>query len=229
MFAVTPSFELRRGPRLTAIAQFASPLPLTLFLPQRDGGGVAGEIFRSDPTGDGTVGDVLPGTHLGTPGRYTATGINNAIAAYNGNLAGRLTPAGGALLNAGLFSGTQLAALGAVMPTIQPSNFGATPTWLKTIDLRFSWPFHIGERVLLEPQASVFNVLNLANFGGAGRQLSGVLDGSPGTSTSNATVSGTCGNVVAFCTSRLDRITAGSGTFGIGAPRQINFGVRVTF
>lgn len=229
LFSFTPSFELRRGPRLTMIAQLASPLPLTLYLPQQDGGGVAGEIFRTDVTGDGTVGDLLRGTHLGTPGRYTEASVIGAINAYNANLAGKLTPAGSALVNAGLFSGQQLATLGAVMPTIQPINVGATPTWLKTIDLRFSWPFHIGERIVLEPHASAFNVFNLANFGGAGRQLSGVLDGSPGTSLNNATVSGVCGNQTASCTSRMDRITAGSGTFGIGAPRQIDFGVRVTF
>ncbi len=229
LFSFTPSFEFRRGPRLTMIAQLASPLPLTLYLPQQDGGGVAGEIFRTDFTGDGTVGDLLPGTHLGTPGRYTETSVNNAIVFYNTNFAGKLTPAGQALVNAGLFGSQQLAALGGVMPTIQPLNVGATPTWLKTIDLRFSWPFHIGERIVVEPQASVFNVFNLANFGGAGRQLSGVLDGSPGTALNNATVSGVCGNQTAFCTSRMDRITAGSGAFGIGAPRQVDFGVRVTF
>ena len=148
---------------------------------------------------------------------------------YNTNNAGKLTPAGQALVNANLFSSQQLAALGAVTPTIQTLNVGATPTWLKPVDLRFSWPFRLGEHVLLEPHASAFNVLNLANFSGAGRQLSGVLDGSPGTSLNNATVAGNCGISVAFCTSRLDRITPGSGTYGIGAPRQIEFGLRIAF
>jgi hypothetical protein len=229
LFSFTPTFELRRGARLTMIAQLASPLPLTLYLPQQDGGGVPGEIFRTDATGDGTVGDRLPGTNLGTLGRYTEANVNKAIVFYNSAYAGKLTGAGQVLANAGLFSAQQLATLGAVMPTIQPLNENATPTWLKTIDLRFSWPFHIGERIVLEPHASAFNVFNLANFGGPGRQLSGVLDGSPGTSFNNASRAGVCGNSPAFCTSRLDRITAGSGTYGIGAPRQIDFGVRVTF
>lgn len=229
LLAFTPSFEFRRGPRLTVIAQLASPLPLTLYLPQQDGGGVAGEIFRTDFTADGTVGDRLPGTNLGTAGRYTEANVNNAIKNYNLNFAGKLTSAGQDLSNAGLFSAQQLVTLGAVMPTIQPLNENATPTWLKTIDLRFSWPIHIGERFVLEPHASAFNVLNLANFGGPGQQLSGVLDGSPGTSFNNATKAGVCGNSTAFCTARLDRVTAGSGTYGIGAPRQIDFGVRVTF
>ena len=38
----------------------------------------------------------------------------------------------------------------------------------------------------LEPSVSVFNVFNWANFGGAGNQLSGVLDGAPGSSLNNA-------------------------------------------
>lgn len=228
-FSFTPTFEFKHGPQLTMVAQLASPLPLSLYLPQQDGGGVAAEIFRTDVTGDGTVGDRIPGTNLGTPGRYTDANVNKAIVFYNTAFAGKLTSAGQALVNAGLFSSQQLATLGAVMPTIQPLNENATPTWLKTIDLRFSWPIHIGERIVLEPHASAFNVFNLANFGGPGRQLSGVLDGSPGTSINNATAAGVCGNVTAFCTSRLDRITVGSGTYGIGAPRQIDFGVRVTF
>ena len=229
LLSFAPTFDLPRGPRLTMIAQFASPLPLSLYLPQQDGGGSAGEIFRTDSSGDGTVGDLLPRTGLGSPGRYTNANVNKAIVFYNNNFAGKLTPAGQALVAANLFSPDQLGKLGAVMPTISQLNVGATPTWLKTIDLRFSWPLHIGEHVLLEPHASAFNVLNLANFGGAGRQLSGVLDGSPGTSINNATVAGQCGNSTVFCTTRLDRITAGSGTYGIGAPRQVEFGLRVTF
>ena len=229
LFAFTPSVELRHGPRLTMIAQMTSPLPLTLYLPQQDGSGVAGEIFRTDLTGDGTVGDLLPGKmKIGSVGRYTVDKVANAIKFYNSNFAGHPTPAGNDLVNAHLFSSDQLAQLGAVMPLIQ-QNPGATPTWLKTVDLHLSWPFHVGDRFKIEPNASAFNILNLANFGGAGRQLSGVLDGSPGTSINNATGAGNCGSSSTLCTSRMDRITPGSGTFGTGAPRQVEFGVRVTF
>ena len=230
MFAFSPSVELRRGPRLTMIAQMASPLPLTLYLPQQDGGGVAGEIFRTDWTGDGTVGDLLPGKmKIGSVGRYTVDNVTKVIRAYNTNFAGQPTPAGNELLRAQLFRSDQLAALGAVMPLIQPLNPGATPTWLKTVDLHLSWPFHVGDRFKIEPNASAFNILNLANFDGAGRQLSGILDGSPGNSINNATVAGQCGVSTALCSSRLDRVMAGSGTYGTGAPRQVEFGVRVTF
>jgi hypothetical protein len=109
-----------------------------------------------------------------------------------------------------------------------PGNF-AQAKWLRTVDLRLNWPFHIGERARLEPSVAIFNVFNIANFGGAGRQLNGVLDGAPGSSLNSASSPGACGNSTAFCTSRLDRILPGSGSYGLGAPRQIELGVKITF
>jgi hypothetical protein len=97
------------------------------------------------------------------------------------------------------------------------------------MDLRFSRPFQVSERVKLEPSVSLFNAFNWANFGGAGNQLSGILNGAPGTSLNNASAGGFCGNSTAFCTSRLDRVVEGSGTYANGAPRQLEFGVRITF
>jgi len=235
MFTIAPTFDLPRGPRLSIIAQFASPLELSARLPQLDGGGVAGEIFRTDATGDGTVGDLVPGTKVGGLGGYSGNDLTKVIGFYNNNYAGRLTPAGQALISSNgttpaLFTSDQLSKLGALYPFIQPvPGNTAQAKWLRTVDLRLSWPFHVGERVRLEPNVAAFNVFNFANFGGAGRQLSGVLDGSPGSSLNGASTAGTCGNSNAFCTSRLDRIMPGSGTYGLGAPRQLEFGVRITF
>ena len=230
----TPTAELPHGLRLTMIAHLASPLPLSAYIPQQNGGGVAGEIFRSDITGDGTVGDLLPG-FIGSTGKYSTSKLTKSITFYNSNFAGKLTPAGSVLANAGLFTGQQLVALGAYAPLIQSAPGQALPghyaqaTWLKTIDLRLSWPFRIGERVKLEPNVAVFNAFNFANFGGAGNQLNGVLNGAPGTSLNNASSAGFCGSSTTFCTSRLDRVLAGSGTYANGAPRQMEFGVRIIF
>lgn len=245
MFTFTPSFELIHGARLTILTQLLSPLPLTARLPQLNGGGVAGEIFRTDATGDGTVGDILPGTSVGGLGGYSGNDLSKALGVYNTNYAGRLTFAGNALASQNgttppLFTSDQLRTLGAVYPficAVPPNQVGcqsvpgryAQTTWLKTIDLRLSWPFQVGERVRIEPNVAAFNVANFANFGGAGRQLNGVLDGSPGTSLNNASSPGFCGNSSTFCTSRLDRVVPGSGTYAIGAPRQLEFGVRITF
>jgi len=235
----TPTVELPHGPRFSIIALLGSPLPLSVRIPQLDGGGVAGEIFRSDISGDGTVGDLLTGTFIGSTGKYTSTKLNNAIVYYNQNVALQLTPAGRDLVATGLFSLDQMQALKAYAPLIS-SCYPPTPacglpghaaqaTWLKTIDLRFSWPFSLGERIKIEPTFAVFNAFNFANFGGPGGQLSGVLDASPGTSLNNSTSPGICGGSTTFCTSRLDRILPGSGTYSTGAPRQMEFGVRVRF
>jgi len=226
----TTTAELPHGLQVATIAHVASPLPLSAYIPQQDGGGVAGEIFRSDFTGDGTVGDLLPGTFIGNTGKYSTSNLTKAIAYYNTNFAGKLTPAGQTLVNTGLFSSGQLLALGAYAPLIQPlpGHFAEAP-YLKTMDLRLTRPFQAWERVMVEPTVAIFNVFNWANFGGAGNQLSGVLNGAPGSSLNNASSAGYCGNSTAFCTSRLDRVLPGSGTYANGAPRQIEFGVRITF
>lgn len=237
---LSPMAELPHGLRLSLISHLASPLPLSAYIPQQDGGGVAGEIFRSDLTGDGTVGDLLPG-YIGSTGKYSASKLTKSIDYYNSNFAGKLTPAGSALANAGLITGDQLVKLGAYSPLIcsnirplgqpcqpLPGHF-AQATWLKTMDLRLSRPFRVGERLKLEPNVSVFNVFNFANFGGAGNQLNGVLNGAPGISLNNASSAAYCGSSTTFCTSRLDRVLAGSGTYANGAPRQMEFGVKITF
>ena len=235
MFTIAPTFDLPRGPKLSIIAQMAAPLELSARLPQMNGGGVAGEIFRSDATGDGTVGDLLPGTSVGGLGGYSGKSLGGAIDSYNKNYAGRLNSAGTALIfpngtTPALFTSDQLSKLGALYPFLQPApGHPAEAKWLRTVDLRLSWPLRVGERVHIEPSFAAFNVFNIANFGGAGRQLSGVLDGSPGSSSNNASTPGTCGHSTAFCTSRLDRVVSGSGAYGLGAPRQMEFGVKITF
>ena len=237
--AFTPTVETPYGLRISTVMFFASPLPGSVFAPQLNGGGVAGEIFRTDLSGDGTVGDMLTGTYMGTTGKYSSNKINNAIAFYNRDIAGQLTPAGSALVNAGLFSAAELHSLGAYAPLISSCNppdpscgvpgHSAEANWFKTIDLRLNWPFSVGERFKIEPNFSAFNVFNLANYGGPGNQLSGILDAAPGTSINNSTTPGVCGSTAAFCTSRLDRVLPGSGVYANGAPRQLEFGVRITF
>ena len=97
---------------------------------------MAGEIFRSDITGDGTVGDLLPETFIGSTGKYSTSDLTKAIAYYNIHFAGKLTPAVQRWPTAGLFTGQQLVWLGAYAPMIQglPGHYAAA-TWLKTMDL----------------------------------------------------------------------------------------------
>src|SRR6185503_13436077 len=76
----------------------------------------AAEIFMSDLDGDGIIEDPLPGTNRGSFGRDVPDGaaLNGLISSYNGQVSsGTLTPAGQALVTAGLFTAAQLRSLGA--------------------------------------------------------------------------------------------------------------------
>jgi hypothetical protein len=215
-----PIFYLPTGLRLSFIGHLDSPLPLTMLLPELGGGGQPGEIFRSDVTGDGTVGDVVPGSNVGAFGRSVgASDLNGFIDKYNATNAGKLTPAGTAVVSAGLFSAAQMAALGAVTPTIAdapPGNVGMG--WLKSIDLGMAWDLKVKEGITVQPSFTVFNLFNFANFDGPITQLTGRLDAS-----SDAI------NTVTSATRSADRTGPGSGVFSLGAPRQIEFGLKVSF
>jgi hypothetical protein len=228
-FSLGSILDLPRGIRLGLVAQVASPLSQTLFVPSS--GGVAGEIFRSDVTGDGSFGgqsqtgagsygDILPGTNIGSFGRAVKdSSLNTVIQDYNTHFADQVTPAGQALVNAGLLSRSQLVQLGADSPTIAAPPAGSVGlAWMKTFDLTLARPFRMGDRFVVEPSVSAFNVLNFANFDSSGNRLSGILNGTVGS------VNGTS------ATDRItNRIGSGSGLFTLGAPRQIQFGIRLTF
>ncbi|MGA8309712.1 MAG: hypothetical protein WB755_06760, partial [Terriglobales bacterium] len=228
-FSLASMLDLPYGASLGLIAQFASPLPQTLFLPAS--GGVGGEIFRTDVTGDGAFGgqslngasaygDILPGTNIGSFGRAVrAKDLNTIIGTYDTNFSDQLTPAGLALVSASLFSRTQLVRLGGDAPVIQlPPPGVANLAWLQTFDVSLSRPFKIADRFVLEPSVSAFNVLNFANFDGPGNRLSGALSGAVGTINGTAASDRTA-----------NRIGPGSGVFSLGAPRQFQFGLKLTF
>lgn len=214
--------------RLGLIAHFYSALPVNLTL---NPSGNAGGIFVTDVTGDGTgdgsgivsnggFGDILPGTNIGSFGRgVTAANINSVITNYNNTFAGQATPAGQTLINSGLFTLTELRALGGVMPLVPtaPQN-QADMGWLKDVDVKLSWVYRVKERIVLEPGVSFYNVLNTVNFNGPVNPLSGVLSGTPGS------VNGTAGEQP-----NSNRLGLGSGVFALGAPRVIEFSMKLSF
>ena len=225
LVSVGAVLDLPYAARLGLTAHYSSAAPLTLTLPTS---GTPGEIFRTDVTGDGTVGDILPGTNVGSFGRDVKAGdLNNVITAYNNNDAGKLTPAGQALVSADLFTQSQLVSLGAVTPTLAlapPGQVGLSP--LFTFDAHISWEIRLSkvmhflpERVILEPQIALYNVFNFHNYDPFGNELSGVLTGSPG--TANGTTRADRGNL----------ITPGSasGVNWYAVPRQAEFGVKLSF
>jgi hypothetical protein len=176
--------------------------------------GTAADIFTSDLNGDGTTGDPLPGTNRGSFDRsFGVAGLNKLIAKYNATYAGMLTPAGQALVDAGLFTAAQLKALGAVAESVNPvpTNQKNNPLFYTT-DVRLSWNWKFKERLSIQPSVDCFNLFNKTNTEGP---LSGVLSGAPGT------ISGT--------TAYFTRVGAGSGSFSSGQPRALQFGIRVTF
>ena len=223
------TLDLPASFRLGVIGHFYSPLPIDLRLPTS---GNPGGIFVTDVTGDGTgdgtsasnggIGDLVPGTKLGGSGSYaSASSINQVISYYNQNYAGQATPAGQALLNAGFFTHSQLASLGGVEQLLQPAPAGQVGLgWLRTMDVTVSWPHKIRESLTIEPMVSFFNVFNLANFDAPNNTLSGTLDGTPGSANGTTAALRAAGNT---------RTGVGTGVFSLGSPRQIEFGLKLTF
>jgi hypothetical protein len=218
------------------ITHLGSPYPVTLRLAEFTGGSPA-EVFFTDINGDGKGDDVLPGTNLGAFGRTISgvSALNNAISNFNAKYAGQFTPASQALLQAGLFTATQLQQLGALIQPIasaQPDQ--VTTTWFWTTDFRFGKTFGIKDRVQVEPAVDVFNVFNRVNFDPIGNVLGGTLfaqtemglplctDASPQPCLS--------GSVNSTPTKfRTNEYGLGAGSFSPGIPRSLQFLVRVDF
>lgn len=221
--------DLNRGPRISFIGHFFSPLSVT---PTLVAGGNLGEIFTTDLQGDGTTlpngenfaGQVLPGANLGSFGRkYKGNGINNLINAFNSNFANKLTPAGTVLANSGLFSASQLTSLGAVVaPLANAPAKQADMGWLKVFDLKMSYPIRIKENTKLIPSVAAYNVFNFVNYDttivAPGFALAGGLDGSAG--SINGTPAGS---------SAHPRAGLGTGVNTIGSPRELEFGLQLVF
>jgi hypothetical protein len=213
--------------RLGMIGHFYSPLPVTLTLsPSGNPGGIFVTDITGDGTGDGSFasngsgGDVLPGTNIGSFGhQVNADNLNQVISNYNHRFAGQPTPAGQQLLNSGLFTLGQLQTLGGVQQVVPAAPFDeAGMGWLRAFDVSLNWIYKFRELVQVQPGISFFNVMNLSNFDGPGNPLSGALSNTPGS------VNGTAGEQPSS-----NRLGLGSGVFALGSPRVIEFSLKVSF
>jgi len=223
-FSAGATFGMKYGVEMSFITHWNSALPADVKLP-------AGSIFTADLTGDGSgagsttggSGDLLPGTKPGAFGRdFGVAGLRKLIDAYNTNIAGKtLTPAGQALVGAGLFTQAQLIALGATPQAIldPPAGQVGLDSFF-TFDLRLGWNIHPvkqWERLVFAPQFNVYNLFNKQNYDSPSLPMSGILNGSVGT------LNGTIGS------DRPNLIGLGSGVFAGGAPRALEFGFKVVF
>ena len=221
--------DVPAGFRIGLISHLSSPLASSIDAANT---GAAGDIFRTDFTGDGTIQDPLPGTKFGAFDRsVSAAGLTSLINNYNSTQGNQATPAGKVLISNGVMTLAQLQALGGVSPIICPPpptsqagcnnspgsqvNFG----WLRTTDLRLAWRHTIKERITVEPSVGIYNLFNFANFNLPPTTMFGVLNGA-GTGSINGT---TRSDEEAF------RVGNGTGVYSLGSQRQIEFGLRLTF
>jgi Carboxypeptidase regulatory-like domain len=222
------SAALKYGLHAAIIAHFNSAQATSLSLDNTSG--AAGEIFRTDVTGDGSTGDLVPGT---LPGSYMhevkGAGLNKLINNYNMTHAGQPTPAGQALITAGLFTQSQLLALNGVQQQIAtapttPLNNAA----LRAFDMNFSYPISLRrfrEGVSLEPGIALYNVFNMSNFGALNGVLANVADAGGTVGTVNNFLNGP-NNLAVENGLRVQR---GSGTYDLGAPRSTEFQLKLNF
>lgn len=220
--------------QINLIGHFYSPLAQNLTLATT---GSSGGIFVTDVNGSGTgdgngpngsngpFGSLLPGTNIGSFGRSVkASNIDQTISNYNNTFAGKPTPAGDVLINAGLFTATQLTQLGGVMPMVNSAPTDqAGDGWMHDLDFSMNWKYKIRERVELQPGIGFFNIMNFVNFDPPKNTLSGVLS-----LAGQTPVVGTANGTPGLQPANL-RVGLGSGVFGLGSPRVVEITLKANF
>jgi len=233
--SLAANFDLRKSVRLSFIGHFDSPLPVTLSFQQNAGGA---EVLVTDWRGDGTTGDIIPGSSVGSYMRsIKPNGLQTFINTYNTSVAASSnpqTPAGNALVSGGVFSLQELEQMGGVLqPLASTVSDVAGLGWLKTFDLKLGWEHKFQDRFSIEPSVGLFNLFNFANFDLPGSTQSGVLSFGAGSLSSSATAlqpqSTVGGTSSTGFSARTNRTSLLSGMNAAGAPRSVEWRLRISF
>src|SRR5437588_10667839 len=87
--------------------------------------------------------------------------LGNVISSYNQNVAGQPTPAGQVLISQGLFTLSQLQAMGAVAPTLPGPVAGTVGlAWLKDVGMSLRWRDRIKGTVTIAAGIGVWKAWN---------------------------------------------------------------------
>ena len=228
------SFAVKYGAQIGFAAHFYSAPPTTLTLDATSG--ATGQVFQTDLYGDGSVasgngydqGDLLPGTN---PGSYMRSikgkDLNKAITNYNNMYAGQPTPAGQALVSAGIFTPGQLVGLNGVQQALAPAP--ANPlnnSAFRTFDFNGSYPINLSrfrQGLSIVPGVAIYNVFNMSNFTGLTDNFGSLLN------TADAGQPGFANGPNDQITKNSNRIQRNSGTFDAGGPRTTEFQLKVNF
>ncbi|TAN24229.1 MAG: TonB-dependent receptor [Acidobacteria bacterium] len=221
-------FNLPWGVRFATVNHFDTGFPVTPRL--GDTGSGPGKIFQTDFYGSGSTGNILPGSNLGAFNRTLGSpqALQAAITNYNASEALTDTPAGEALLSAGLMNQSQLSALDLVKPyiNVQVNPQQIMPDAFMDTDLTLAKDIKMGDRFTLTPEIDVFNLFNVGNYDPPGN----VMGGSLGVGYSPATA-GNYGSPDSLTnTTRLGQFNKyglNTGTFASGIPRA--FQGRISF
>jgi Carboxypeptidase regulatory-like domain len=223
------SLGIKYGLNVAMIGHFFSAPATSLTLDATSG--ATAQIFQTDVDGDGTIGDLVPGTNVGYYEHQVKGNLNTIINNYNATSAGQPTPAGQALISAGLFTQQQLLKLGGVQQAIAaaPSN-PLSNAALRTFDLSANYPIRFSrfrEGMSLVPGIAVYNVFNLSNF----EAIPGIVGNATGVllNTADAGTPGYYNGPNNQAVLNQGRTTRNSGTFDQGGPRTTEFQLKLNF
>jgi hypothetical protein len=105
--------------------------------------------------------------------------------------------------------------------------------WLKIFDLRLGWEHKFADRISIQPSMGFYNLFNFATFDMPGNTQSGFLSFGPGSLSRWATAlepqNTVGGTSPAGPSRRTNRASLESGMNAAGAPRTVEWGLRISF